>query len=163
MPGVQPPDPSTYSRVLRRYDRDPRLTLRYATYDVNLQSKPVEMWGRVASTLFVPPGKETAALRATRLGWHDETESFAAFLAGAPDPKAKPKPPPVPTEVPEADEPEGGPLRGKRLFAYLDSMHFFSLRKLATTLGVAGKGKAELMPLVVERLEANGGYTPATE
>lgn len=109
---VTPPNPDAYGRVLRRYDRDARLPIRFAGYDVNLTSRPVEAHGRVAPTLFFPKGKEAAAHRATRLGWKDETESFRAHLRGEPAPGAKPTPPvgqtPSPGEV--ATKPAAAPI-----------------------------------------------------
>lgn len=84
IPPVAPPAPETYGRVLRRYDRAPGFPARFASYDVNLKSIPVEMDGRVARTLFFPRGKEAAAARACKVGWLDVTERWAAFLRGEP-------------------------------------------------------------------------------
>ena len=69
---MQVPDPSTWCRALRRYDRDPRLPMMYASYSVTIRAKPVEIDGRVALTLFFPNGRESAADRALKLGWIDE-------------------------------------------------------------------------------------------
>ena len=82
MPAVRPveiPAPSTWSRVLRRYDRDPRLPLVFAGYDCRVVAKPVDVGGVVAPTLFFPLGKEEGAKRAIRLGWIDETDKVRAF------------------------------------------------------------------------------------
>lgn len=87
-PNSRIPEPGTYNRVLRRYDRDPRYAhqQRFASYNVNLRAVAAEMDGQVAMTLFFPPGKETAAARATRVGWIDCTEAWMAMLAGPPVP-----------------------------------------------------------------------------
>lgn len=65
-----------YGRVLRRYDRAPTVSLRYCGYDVSLKSSPHELEGKVALTIFFPPGKDAAADRARKLGWVDETEKW---------------------------------------------------------------------------------------
>lgn len=65
-----------YGRVLRRYDCSPKLAMRYCGYDVSLKSAAHELNGKVALTLFFPPGKENAADRARKLGWVDETEAW---------------------------------------------------------------------------------------
>jgi hypothetical protein len=91
---VEPPAPGTYGRVLRRYDRDPMLQIRFSAYDANIKAKPVEMFGRVAATLFFPPGRDAAALRATKVGWVDETDAWTAHVAGLPAPsRVKPSAP----------------------------------------------------------------------
>ena len=79
------PEPGTYGRVLRRYDRDPRYAhqQRFASYDVNLRAVAAEMSGRVAMTLFFPTGKEQAAQRATMVGWLDCTDEWQAHLSRA--------------------------------------------------------------------------------
>ena len=69
---------TNYSRVLRRYDRSPDIPMRFASYDVNLNSRSEVLEGKRALTLFFPPGKENAAARATKLGWIDETERWNA-------------------------------------------------------------------------------------
>lgn len=106
---AKPPDPASYGRVLRRYDRDPGLPIRFSGYDVSIVSKPIEAHGRVAPTLFFPKGKEAAAQRATRLGWRDETESFAAHVRGEPDPLGV-RPAPPETRAPQAPEPPRAPV-----------------------------------------------------
>jgi len=82
------PDPDTYNRVLRRYDRDPRHAhqMRYASYDVNLRAVAADLDGVVAPTLFFPPGKEAAADRALRVGWRDATADWNRALGRKPDP-----------------------------------------------------------------------------
>ncbi len=77
------PNPKTWSRALRRYDRDPRLPMRYASYDANINAKVIDVNGTIALTLFFPKGKEVSAARATRLGWIDETESVLAAFHGS--------------------------------------------------------------------------------
>lgn len=104
MPLVVPAKPpEKYGRVLRRYDRDAALPIRFTGYDTSVVSQPIEMHGRVAPTLFFPPGREAAAHRATRLGWRDETEAFGAHVRGEPDPRVRPAPP-APTPEPTAEE-----------------------------------------------------------
>jgi hypothetical protein len=63
-------------RVLRRYDRTHTLPMRFASYDVNIVAVPYEMNGISACTLFFPKGKDHAANRACKLGWHDETAKW---------------------------------------------------------------------------------------
>lgn len=102
---ADPPEPGTYGRVLRRYDRDPMLQIRLSAYDANVKSRPIEMFGVAAPTLFMPPGKNAAADRALKIGWKDETEAWAAHLAGEPDPRAKPAAPsPGKVEDPPVEE-----------------------------------------------------------
>lgn len=108
-----PPDPGTYGRVLRRYDRDASLPIRFSGYDVSVTAKPIEAHGRVAPTLFFPKGKDASAHRATRLGWKDETESFAAHLRGEPDPLGKrPDASPPSTALPETGTKDDAPALG---------------------------------------------------
>ena len=80
------PDPDTYNRVLRRYDRDPRHAhqMRFASYDVNLRAVAADMDGVVAPTLFFPHGKETAADRALRVGWREATADWNRALGRKP-------------------------------------------------------------------------------
>lgn len=87
----QIPDEGTYSRVLRRYDRDPRHAhqMRFASYDVNLRAVAATMNGVTAPTLFFPLGKEHAADRATRVGWRDETAAWHTALGNALTPEAE--------------------------------------------------------------------------
>jgi hypothetical protein len=82
------PDPDSYNRVLRRYDRDPRHAhqQRFASYDVNLRAVAAELDGVVAMTLFFPRGRETAADRALRQGWLDATADWNRALGRKPDP-----------------------------------------------------------------------------
>ena len=77
----QIPDEGTYSRVLRRYDRDPRHAhqMRFASYDVNLRAVAAAMDGVTAPTLFFPLGKERAADRATRECATSPTMATARF------------------------------------------------------------------------------------
>lgn len=106
---VQPPEPGTYGRVLRRYDRKADLPIQFNGYDVTLRSKPIEAHGVVAATLFFPPKKTTAALRAGKEGWKDETEAFAAHVRGEPKPlgrKPRVTTPPPPPEVPGETKPK---------------------------------------------------------
>lgn len=77
---VEPPEPGTYERVLRRTDRDPALPWRFATYDVSLTARPIRMHGVLAPTLFFPPGRGTAADRAMKLGWRDVTKEWGQWL-----------------------------------------------------------------------------------
>lgn len=103
MPAVRPveiPPVSQWCKVLRRYDRDPRLPWRYASYDCNIVAKPIDFNGKVAPTLFFPVGKEHAALRAMKEGWRDETIPFLRVLNGEPVPepikvKSEPEPEPI--------------------------------------------------------------------
>ena len=74
------PEPGTYGRVLRRYDRAAHLPLRFASYDVNIVAVPAELNGTMAATLFFPCGKEIAAQRALRLGWQDETDLWMKWV-----------------------------------------------------------------------------------
>lgn len=80
------PEPGTYHRVLRRYDRDPRHAHQqhFVSYDVSLRAVAAEMGGKVAMTLFFPKGKDAAAHRATRQGWVDCTQEWHEEL-NAPD------------------------------------------------------------------------------
>lgn len=71
-----------YCKVLRRYDRSPKLDIRFSGYDITLKSVPFEIDGVTALTLFFPVGKENAALRATKLGWIDETELYEKRVLG---------------------------------------------------------------------------------
>ena len=73
------PDPSTYRRVLRRYDRDPSTPrIRIPGYAVTLTSQRCSLDGRVAFTAFFPPtpAGEAAADRQVKLGWIDETRAW---------------------------------------------------------------------------------------
>lgn len=83
------PDPKTYERVLRRYDRDPRHAhqIRYVGYDVSLRAVAAELDGVTAPTLFFPRGKSAAVHRATRVGWVDETEKWNIAIARQLDPE----------------------------------------------------------------------------
>lgn len=164
MPAVQPvapPPREQWVRVLRRYDRDPRLPWRIAGYDVNLQAKPVAMHGRIAPTVFFPPGKDAAAHHACVLGWKDETAEFLAFLGGAPAP-VKAGVPPVPVV---------GGLRGEELLAYLTKMAAMPthgriggynwLRKLAGRHGINGRiPTAMMIHDLCDALDKRGGLTP---
>lgn len=137
---VPPPDRSTWTRVLRRYDRDPRLPWRLASYDLNVEARPVEMHGTVAPTVFVPPGREEAARRATRLGWRDETEAFSAWLD-----RDVPQPEPV------------VPLAGEALRERLDRMQWGHLLKLAASLVPGRTARLEGRPAVTQQvIEAVG-------
>jgi len=60
--------------VLRRYDKDPKLTWIVSTYSEMLKSKAVEIDGIVAPTIFA--NDENGFLRAQKLGWTDETERY---------------------------------------------------------------------------------------
>lgn len=142
---VSPPDRSTWTRVLRRYDRDPRLPWRLASYDLNVQARPVEMNGTVAPTVFVPPGREEAARRATRLGWRDETEAFSAWLD---------------RELVREPEPVAGPVSGDALRQRLDGLTWAALLKLASSL-VPGKtarldGRAAVTQQIIDAAGADG-------
>ena len=60
--------------VLRRYDLNPNTEWIVSTYSETLASAPVELNGTIAATIF---SKDiNAFLRATRLGWIDETEKY---------------------------------------------------------------------------------------
>jgi hypothetical protein len=87
------PEPGTYGRVLRRYDRDPRHAhqMRFTGYDVTLRAVAAEMKGKAAPTLFFPVGKDTSAARATRLGWVDCTDEWNHWLHAPPEPTLREK------------------------------------------------------------------------
>lgn len=65
-----------YGRVLRRYDRSPKIPMRFASYDVSINSSAQDLDGVIALTLFFPVGKDVAAKRALKFGWIDETEKW---------------------------------------------------------------------------------------
>ncbi len=137
---VQVPDPSTWCRALRRYDRDPRLPMMYASYNVTIKAKAVEVDGKIALTLFFPNGRENAAERALKLGWIDETESVRR-AAG-------------PTQ--------GLVLAGQALSDYLDTMEFQALRRLARAVGVSKKAdRNRLTAWIMEAVEKRGGIVPS--
>jgi len=136
---MQVPDPSTWCRALRRYDRDPRLPMMYASYSVTIRAKPVEIDGRVALTLFFPNGRESAADRALKLGWIDETD-IVRKAAG-----------PSHTLI----------LVGPALSDYLDTLEFQTLRRLARAVGVSRKAdRNRLTGWIMESVEKRGGVVP---
>ncbi|MBU6287606.1 MAG: hypothetical protein KGS10_05535 [Chloroflexi bacterium] len=89
---VPPPPPESYAHVMRRYDRHASMPLVFATYDLRLTAKPVDMHGQVAPTLFFPAGSELSVVRARRLGWVDETEAFRRHVRGEAPIGKKPAP-----------------------------------------------------------------------
>ena len=111
--------PSEFSRVLRRYDRDPRVQLRFSGYDCTVRSMVVELGGVSAPTLFFPVDKEAAAERATFVGWKDETAAWHAEHGGPPRPSIKP------------------------LIHALENMEWNSLRSYATERGIEASGKRD--------------------
>lgn len=131
--------PTNYGRVLRRTDRDVRLSanMRYASYDVNLRAIAVEHPDGVqALTLFFPSGKDAAAQRATRLGWVDVTDAWRRKPA-SPDPD--------PVSVQEASVPKVE-APSKQTLA---KMAWSALRGLAKERGVAAKGSRESVEAAV--------------
>lgn len=140
---VDPPDRSTWSRVLRRYDRDPRLPWRVTSYDVNVEAQPVSLNGRIAPTIFVPHGREAAAHRATRLGWIDETEAWDRAMSQSAPVEAAPE-----------------PLVGDALREHLQGMRWHTLLSLAAGM-VPGKvhtssGRSGVIEQVLEVVTARG-------
>ncbi len=136
---VQVPDPATWCRALRRYDRDPRLPMLYASYNVTIKAKPVEVDGKVALTLFFPIGRENAAERAMKLGWIDETD-VVRKAAG-----------PAHCII----------LAGTALSDYLDTLEFREIRKLARAVGVIRKAdRNKLTGWIIEAVEKRGGVVP---
>lgn len=74
MPAVSTEIPDNFSFVLRRYDRNANLALRFVCYGENTVSRSIELDGVVAPTIFLKT--KPARDRATKLGWKDETEIF---------------------------------------------------------------------------------------
>ncbi len=68
---------SDFKFVLRRYDRNPNITLRVGGYDEVSNSMPVEIDGVVASTVFL--NSENVFKRFIKLGWKDETERYVTW------------------------------------------------------------------------------------
>jgi hypothetical protein len=140
MPAVRPveiPAPSTWSRVLRRYDRDPRLPFVFAGYDCRVTAKPIEVNGVIAPTLFFPLGKEEGAKRAVRLGWIDETDKVRAFAS------------------------QFVVITGPALADFLDTIEWHALRKLGKSVGVVGQyDRPKYVNLIVEALDKRGGVRP---
>ena len=131
---VQIPNPQTWSRALRRYDRDPRHPYLFSGYDCAVKAKPVEIEGTLAPTLFFPLGKEESAKRAAKLGWIDETDRVRA---------------------------EGFKfvhLQGTALVDFLETLGWNEIRKLGKALGVVGTHeRGALTALVVDLVDKRGG------
>lgn len=68
---------SDFRFVLRRYDRNPNITLRVGGYDEVSNSVPVEIDGVVASTVFL--NSENVFKRFIKLGWKDETQRYVTW------------------------------------------------------------------------------------
>lgn len=133
----QIPDEGTYSRVLRRYDRDPRHAhqMRFASYDVNLRAVAAAMDGVTAPTLFFPLGKEHAADRATRVGWKDETAAWHAALGKV--------------LTPESEQ------QAQAIEQQVQGMGWNELRQYAVEIGVEQSGKrSEVEARIIEHHRA---------
>jgi hypothetical protein len=140
MPAVRPveiPAPSTWSRALRRYDRDPRLPLVFAGYDVRVTAKPVEVNGVVAPTLFFPLGKEEGAKRAVRLGWIDATHEVQAEVR------------------------KYVALTGTALADFLETLDWHALRRVGKALGIVGQyDRSKYTSMIVDAYDKRGGVRP---
>jgi len=73
-----PPIEGSYIGVLRRYDRNCRLPIRFQTYGENIHSRAIFIDGQVAHTLFVQ--EKSSIRRAERFGWKDETKRWEQHL-----------------------------------------------------------------------------------
>jgi hypothetical protein len=128
--------PETFGRVLRRTDRDVRLAanMRFSSYDVSLAAVAVEHPDGVqALTLFFPVGKDSAAHRATRLGWVDVTDEWT-----------KPKPSaPVAAAVEEAPSQVADRASMAPTEEALRKMTWSALRTLAKDRSVSARGSRE--------------------
>lgn len=74
MPAVSSVVPDSFKFVMRRYDRNHSLALRFVCYGENTVSRAINLDGIIAPTLFL--NTEPARDRAKKLGWKDETSSF---------------------------------------------------------------------------------------
>ena len=152
---VEAPPRDTYGRALRRYDRDPRLPWRFATYAVNLVAKPVNVNGVVAPTLFFPATTQgaAAAQRAQKMGWKDETEALHAHEAA------------VAAHVPAPPAPPMRKLTGEALLEHLRAMDYNAMRAIAKERDdVSGRLPRELLEVELAKvLDASGGLSVPLE
>jgi hypothetical protein len=92
MPAIQrtPPDPGSYSYVLRRYDLACVNSQCWSTYAETTQSRAITLGGVEAQTLFLR--EQAGAQRARRLGWQDVTEEWMNHLEeSTPRPTTEPQ------------------------------------------------------------------------
>jgi|TARA_Y100000289_G_scaffold14595_1_gene13690 hypothetical protein len=72
-------DRNNFKFVLRRYDRNPNLSIRVGGYEEVTNSVPIEMDGVVAATAFL--NSENVFKRFVKLGWKDETQRYTSWLS----------------------------------------------------------------------------------
>jgi len=65
--------------VARRFDRDPKLKIKFYAYSETLTSQSYEISGKVACTMFCK--KETTLNRLLKEGWKDCTKEYRDQLA----------------------------------------------------------------------------------